>query len=385
MGGGCSCQQRETESETTHLWFGGLSRRGKRKTNEDRWNVYPHLPPPPSRLCTSPLSPSAFVVCDGHRGVRAARFAVSRLAQHAADALHAGPSWVRNALLGRTSPLPPRLAPWITAAMGDVFAHIDSQWLERALRAYPTMSDGATATLVLVTPATLIVASVGDSQAVVGYRHPSSGNDRDDDDGHDGHDDEYEEDDDDEYDDDDDDYEDDYEEEEEENTDEYSSYSADTLPGPPPLPTTEYEGGKVRVLSPMHKLRDPRERVRVLAAGAVLSGPYIGAEGTERMIAVSRALGDIELKVPEDAEPKDQVISSVPFVDVLPLTGDETFVVIASDGVWDKLSPTQVANIVHTGIEADTQPRTIALTIINAAIDAGTSDNVTAVVILFQH
>lgn len=53
------------------------------------------------------------------------------------------------------------------------------------------------------------------------------------------------------------------------------------------------------------------------------------------ILALSRALGDFEYKSNTNLKAKDQAVSALPDVKVVPITADTEFVLLACDGVWD--------------------------------------------------
>ena len=80
-----------------------------------------------------------------------------------------------------------------------------------------------------------------------------------------------------------------------------------------------------------HKPNSPEERERIEKAGGhVVFGRVLGS------LAVSRALGDSEFKMPRN-KAQDDFVSSVPFLKSYPLGPDVPFMIIACDGLWDKV------------------------------------------------
>lgn len=90
------------------------------------------------------------------------------------------------------------------------------------------------------------------------------------------------------------------------------------------------------------------------------------------VLAVTRAFGDHSLK-------KSGVIS-VPHVVKYALKPFDKFLVIASDGVWDELSDQDAINY----CKDDVSCKQIANAIVKAALDKGSKDNISCIVVRFN-
>jgi len=108
------------------------------------------------------------------------------------------------------------------------------------------------------------------------------------------------------------------------------------------------------------------------------------------MLAISRALGDHQLKRP--GLPND-VVSNMPDITSTELTDGDMFVIIACDGLWDVVQDQEAVNLVLEGIhavrsmsngqEVDNRSMAEVLTrmLLEEALERGTTDNVTTVVV----
>merc|ERR1719199_971039 len=76
-----------------------------------------------------------------------------------------------------------------------------------------------------------------------------------------------------------------------------------------------------------HKATDPLEGKRVIEAGGQIVNDRVNG-----MLAMTRALGDHLLKMP--ILPND-VVSNVPDITSTDLSGQDSFVILACDGLWD--------------------------------------------------
>jgi protein phosphatase 1L len=120
-----------------------------------------------------------------------------------------------------------------------------------------------------------------------------------------------------------------------------------------------------------HKPNVPAERSRIESLGGwVVTHTVPRVQG---ILAMSRALGDQQLKPYVSAEPR--IIEGL-------LGSENDFAVVACDGVWDVLKPHDVI-----GVARDVgDPQAAAERIVAKALGAGTGDNVTVIVLdLRQH
>ena len=116
-----------------------------------------------------------------------------------------------------------------------------------------------------------------------------------------------------------------------------------------------------------HRIDSADERARVRAMGAQFDPPYVVRGGHGLM--VTRSLGDRWFRpVGVIAEPE---------IGRHALAADDVALVSATDGVWDVLDADDAARVVRRAAT----PQAAADALIDAALDAGTHDNVTALVV----
>jgi len=119
-----------------------------------------------------------------------------------------------------------------------------------------------------------------------------------------------------------------------------------------------------------HKPSDDDEKQRILAEKG-----FIDEDGrVNGILGVSRAIGDHLMK-----GPGKNFISGEPFLHSENLTDDDSFLILACDGIWDVVSEQQAAEIVVR--EADKESKLVARTLLGTAIKSGTTDNVTVIVV----
>ena len=86
-------------------------------------------------------------------------------------------------------------------------------------------------------------------------------------------------------------------------------------------------------MSQDHKPDNAEEMRRIEAAGGFVE------EGRVRgILSLSRALGDLEYKLNKKIGIEAQMITCVPEIKKVDITGDDKFLFIACDGIWDCLS-----------------------------------------------
>lgn len=130
-----------------------------------------------------------------------------------------------------------------------------------------------------------------------------------------------------------------------------------------------------------HPDRDD-EKARIIASGGFVS--LSGMPRVNGILAVSRAIGDINLK-------RYGVIAEPEMTGWLHLNASDSFLVIASDGVFESLSPQEVCSLlqdVHSqsnneednGSSKCLMP-SLAECIVNTAFEKGSTDNLSAVVV----
>lgn len=119
--------------------------------------------------------------------------------------------------------------------------------------------------------------------------------------------------------------------------------------------------------------RDEMERIE--SAG----GLVVEVSGTYRVngvLAVSRAIGDPELK---------KYVIPKPEVQTFILSGEEEFLVIASDGLWDHINDEDtvelVRNTVSSGSNDDRPEERAAKLLVQSAWDRGSNDDVSVIVL----
>jgi protein phosphatase 1G len=99
------------------------------------------------------------------------------------------------------------------------------------------------------------------------------------------------------------------------------------------------------------------------------------------LLAVSRAYGDVAFK--EDRHNSGLVIA-LPEVYTEVVTPQTEFCILASDGLWDVTDPQTAVNFVRGHMSKHISAETIVQELVDDAIDQGSIDNVTAIILFFN-
>jgi protein phosphatase PTC1 len=98
-------------------------------------------------------------------------------------------------------------------------------------------------------------------------------------------------------------------------------------------------------------------------------GGKVFDERLEGILAISRGIGDLDLK--------DKGLSTEPHIYKVPIDDKMQFVVVASDGVWDVMTPHDIYEICRY----DKNPANIVDKIVDESISYGSEDNISCIVI----
>merc|ERR1712151_943902 len=128
---------------------------------------------------------------------------------------------------------------------------------------------------------------------------------------------------------------------------------------------------------------------RVIEAGGSIFNDRVNG-----MLAIARALGDHQLKVPAL---HTDVVSNVPDITSTEVTEQDMFVIVACDGLWDVMDDQESVNLVLEGIRElmvilpsagqdnlthrRSMAEILARMLVEEALARGPSDNVTSLMI----
>lgn len=128
-----------------------------------------------------------------------------------------------------------------------------------------------------------------------------------------------------------------------------------------------------------HNMENAQERQRIQKAGGVVERDIFGGERVMGVLNMTRSLGDWYLRPYVSHLP---VVTSYNYRD-----SHGTYVIVGSDGLWDVLTNEDVCAIVDQHLEACTNAKNgkikhnVARDLVYAAVERGSTDNITAIVV----
>ncbi|XP_052737491.1 uncharacterized protein LOC112055609 isoform X2 [Bicyclus anynana] len=123
-----------------------------------------------------------------------------------------------------------------------------------------------------------------------------------------------------------------------------------------------------------HKPDRPDEKERIESSGGTVM--FWGTWRVNGQLAVSRAIGDAQYKPYVTARPEMVVVE---------LDGDEDFVVVACDGLWDVLSEDAVALSVYKQLMSDPDDlKAVPKNLVRQAKRDGSEDNISVIVVFLK-
>jgi len=125
-------------------------------------------------------------------------------------------------------------------------------------------------------------------------------------------------------------------------------------------------GGKAIALSDDHKPENPKERSRIRAAGGqvVKVGPCHRVDGT---LNLSRALGDFHLKANSAIPASKQKVIAYADLTCTPFNGGaQELLVVACDGLFERCSNQDIADIIWPRLKQDTPLEQIGRELLHA-------------------
>jgi len=142
--------------------------------------------------------------------------------------------------------------------------------------------------------------------------------------------------------------------------------------------------GRALDMSVDHKADLPSEQERVTKAGGFVKDGRVNG-----ILGVSRALGDFDLKTNPKCPLDGQVITSLPDIKKVKLTGLDAFLVLACDGIWDVLTSQHCVDYVNSRLEMNDSLQEISERVCDRCVaetvdDAAGTDNMTIILVRFK-
>ncbi|XP_066929368.1 protein phosphatase 1F-like [Clytia hemisphaerica] len=130
-------------------------------------------------------------------------------------------------------------------------------------------------------------------------------------------------------------------------------------------------GDAVQLMDP-HKPNRPDERARIESLGGCVVN--FGGWRVNGILAVARSIGDSEQK---------PYVTGEPDVEEYEMEGDEEFVILACDGLWDTVEPFDAVQLVRKCMEEGTRD-SAAGKLVDLAIKQRSMDNISILVVYFD-
>ena len=125
------------------------------------------------------------------------------------------------------------------------------------------------------------------------------------------------------------------------------------------------QNGLAIPLSTDHKPNLPSERERIVRAGGTVDQQDFGGLTVYRVngnLNLSRSLGDLDCKRNAKLAARDQVITSFPDLIEKKRERHDEFLLIASDGIWDRISNQDAVDMVLERLAGNEEARLSSIT-----------------------
>jgi len=155
--------------------------------------------------------------------------------------------------------------------------------------------------------------------------------------------------------------------------------------------------GKAIALSEDHKPDGEIEKNRILNAGGTVEVMPGGDFRVCGDLNLSRAFGDFRFKKMGKLPPAEQIISCAPDLSAQVLTEDDTFMILACDGIWEKKSSQDAVDFINskaihklenedlTSITELLCDDVVCKSMETPDFDGSGCDNMTAMIVRFPH
>jgi len=126
-----------------------------------------------------------------------------------------------------------------------------------------------------------------------------------------------------------------------------------------------------------HKPQDSDEKRRIEKAGGCVQWGRVDGD-----LAVSRGFGDFAYKRRNDLPPHEQKVTCIPDIKIIERSPEDDVLILACDGLWDVMSSSEsvlfVRDIFRSG---ERDMKLVAEEMLDLALDKGSKDNISAIVI----
>jgi integrin-linked kinase-associated serine/threonine phosphatase 2C len=146
-------------------------------------------------------------------------------------------------------------------------------------------------------------------------------------------------------------------------------------------------GGKAELLTTKHHLSaNESEGARIRAVGGRIFHSRVGHPKFNPCLvslAVTRAIGDAGFKLEEYTDGKASGVIADPDIKSVDLTSEDNFLIIGCDGLWDVMKYQEAVDYVSERFNKE-NPTLISQAIVKEALDRGSTDNVTVLIVALQ-
>jgi hypothetical protein len=139
------------------------------------------------------------------------------------------------------------------------------------------------------------------------------------------------------------------------------------------------QGDTTKAMSYDHKPYNEIETKRIEAAGGCVSMRRVNGD-----LAVSRALGDFNYKQCDSQSAKEQAVTAFPDIEVAERNGDDEFLLLCCDGIWDVMSNDEAGLFVRGALGSGYKGMALSevcSALIMRCLEKGSRDNMSAVVV----
>jgi len=130
-----------------------------------------------------------------------------------------------------------------------------------------------------------------------------------------------------------------------------------------------------------HSFEDANEIQRIVESGGDVKDGRVRQNG--HGINMTRALGDFDFKQPYNHAERD-FISAVPHISTVALSPSESFLVLASDGLWVDIGDQQLVELIISRRNLGESPEQIVGSIVETISKGSVSDNITVMLLIFD-
>ncbi|XP_022869222.1 probable protein phosphatase 2C 60 isoform X2 [Olea europaea var. sylvestris] len=142
--------------------------------------------------------------------------------------------------------------------------------------------------------------------------------------------------------------------------------------------------GQAYNLSRDHKPDLEVERERILKAGG-----FIHAGRVNGSLNLARAIGDMEFKQNKFLPADKQIVTANPDINIVELCGEDEFVVLACDGIWDCMSNQQLVDFIREELKSENKLSVVCERVLHRCLAPSTArgegcDNMTIIIVQFK-